>query len=444
MDVRDVWRWGAVVIVCSALGGNAGVLCADNVKLDGGGSLNGSVTTGTRAVSVRTASGAVLVFDRTAVKQVTHGHGVAAKTVSNSPNANAKSRSKKRKLTLVEEAWGPKVRSLISRLAGGDRAKSQQAHTTLLNIDETDAIPALSSYLGSSGNEEARHLYVAILHNMKGPKPVYYLVALSLFDRSPEIRSQARGAIREDQLDSARLLYIEALRSGPPRLARIAAIGLGEIGDPRGESVPYLINALVSYGTVATMNRAPQFGTLYSVTVYSTPGLNLNNSSFASAGQAPASIDSTSPRTSSGDEASKKTATTNQSSGSEATANDPVGSGGQGGQNTTPGSNATPKLQASSTSASAQGNHSMPAPIQDTYEQPIVAKKCGNPDRPLYGEIDHPEVLDALLKITDQPHPGYGFNRDRWRSWWANEQANRDLQRPAKPDRVASSVGVPR
>jgi hypothetical protein len=173
MDVRKVCRWDAIVTVCLALGGNAGLLCADSVTLDGGGSLKGSVTTGAKAVSVRTASGALLVFDRTAIKQVTHGHGVAAKAVSNLPNANAKSRSKKRKLTLEEEAWGPKVRSLISRLAGGDRAKSQQARTTLLNIDETDAIPALSSYLGSSGNEEARHLYVAILHNMKGPKPVY-------------------------------------------------------------------------------------------------------------------------------------------------------------------------------------------------------------------------------------------------------------------------------
>ncbi len=434
MDIREVWRCGTVVIVCAALGSNASLLCADNVKLDGGGSLSGSVMTGSKAVSVRTASGALLVFDRSAVKQVTRGHGGTAKTVANSPNANAKSRSKKRGLTPAEEAWGPRVRSLVSRLAGADRAKSQQAYTTLLKIDETDAIPALSAYLGSSDNDDARHLYVAILRNMKGPKPVYYLVALSLFDGSPEIRSQARRAIREDQLDSARLFYIEALRSGPPRLARIAAIGLGEIGDPRGESVPYLINALVSYGTVAMMNRSAQFGTLYSVTVYSTPGLNLNNSNWASAGQAPASIDSASSRRSAADEGSKKTPS----------ANDPAGPDGQVGQSIASSPSGEPAPPVSTTTATAQANHSMPAPIQDTYETPIVAKKCGNPDRPLYGEIDHPEVLDALLKITDQPHPGYGFNREAWRSWWANERANRDLQKPAKPDRVVTSVSVPR
>jgi HEAT repeat protein len=130
-----------------------------------------------------------------------------------------------------------------------------QARNTLMNIDDTDAIPALSTHLGSNRNEEARHLYVVILHNMKGPKPVYYLVALSLFDESLQIRSEARKAIREDQLDSARMLYIAALRSAPPKLARVAAVGLGEIGDPRGDSIPFLINALVSYGTVATMTE---------------------------------------------------------------------------------------------------------------------------------------------------------------------------------------------
>ena len=52
----------------------------------------------------------------------------------------------------------------------------QQAANSLLNIDDTDAIPALSTYLGSSHSEEARHLYVVILHNMKGPKPVWICV----------------------------------------------------------------------------------------------------------------------------------------------------------------------------------------------------------------------------------------------------------------------------
>jgi hypothetical protein len=194
MSVRCGRRCVAVLATGSILLLNAELLLADGVKLDGGGSLNGSVTTGSKAVSVRTSSGAVIVFDRTAVTQVTRGHAGsaktgAAKTGSNQAEpkagaASAKVEPKKRKLSTEEEAWVPKVRALVSRLYSSDRAKVMQARNTLMDIDDTDAIPALSTHLGSSRNEEARHLYVVILHNMKGPKPVYYLVALSLFDQS--------------------------------------------------------------------------------------------------------------------------------------------------------------------------------------------------------------------------------------------------------------------
>ena len=80
----------------------------DNVKLDGGGSLTGSVMTGSKVVTVRTATSGLIVFDRADVKQVTHGHTAAAKTASNA--ADAKTPPKKRKLTAEEEAWMPKVR----------------------------------------------------------------------------------------------------------------------------------------------------------------------------------------------------------------------------------------------------------------------------------------------------------------------------------------------
>ena len=88
-----------------------GALRADNVKLDGGGSLNGSVVTGSKLVTVRTATSGLIVFDRADVKQVTHGHTAAAKTASNA--ARAEAAPKKRKLTAEEEAWMPKVRTLV-------------------------------------------------------------------------------------------------------------------------------------------------------------------------------------------------------------------------------------------------------------------------------------------------------------------------------------------
>jgi hypothetical protein len=224
-------------------------------------------------------------------------------------------------------------------------------------------------------------------------------------------------------------LYVAALRSGPPRLARVAAIGLGEIGDPRGDSVPYLINALVSYGTVATMKQPAQTGVLYTVTVYATPGLKVSDPNLAYASQ------------------SQGTNTIPVALGGASTANNPspaapnnaAGSGqplqgGQAAQDLSPNSQGMPNVQLGSS-----GTVAMTQIATDVYEQPAVVKTGCKHDRPLSGEIDHPEVLDALLKITDQPHPGFGFNRDRWRTWWATEKTNRDLQRPAASDRVVSS-----
>jgi hypothetical protein len=439
MNTQGIIRFATVLAVGTGLLLAAGPLCADSVKLNGGGSLNGSVTTGSKAVSVRTSSGAVVVFDRAVVKQVTHGRTSSAKTASNSPIANA--HSKKPRLTPEEEVWMPKVRGLISRLSGGDRARLQQARTALLKIDETDAIPALSSHLGNSRNEGSRRLYAAILHNMKGPKPVYSLVALSLYDPSPEIRSDARKALHEDQLDSARLLYIAALRSGSPALARTAAVGLGEIGDPRGDSVPYLINALVSYGTIARLRAPAQSSVLYTNAIYVSSGLTLNDSNAADPGRsASASITAGAPG--SGPTSNEESVAATQaatSPGQQPPAGTPVNNPGQlGGQaawTSMPNSAGTSNMQMTTASAADPAT-----PTEaELYEPP---KCCKHHDRPLSGYIDHPEVLDALLKITDQPHPGFGFNRDRWRSWWANEKTNRDLQKPGVPDRVVSSNSV--
>ena len=79
---------------------------------------------------------------------------------------------------------------------------------------------------------------------------------------------------------------------------------------------------------------------------------------------------------------------------------------------------------------------------EDELYEPPHSKCKKKHDSPLQGYVDHPEVLDALLKITDQPHPGYGFNQDRWRSWWANEKTDRDLQKPVARDRVVAGGGT--
>jgi hypothetical protein len=385
----------------------AGLLPADSVKLTRGGALNGSVTTSAKSIAVRTPSGTVIVFDRGDVMQVTHGKASVSIAVSKSANSKTKSQPKKRKLTAEEDAWMPKVRQVAGRLYAADAEKSRRAQTELLNIDDSDALPALSTYLGSSRSAEGRRLYVTILHNIKGPKPVYYLVALSLFDLFPEIRDEARRALRDDQLDAARLLYITALRSGAPRLARLAAVALGEIGDPRGDSVPYLIDALVTYGTVAAMRARATADVLYMNTMSATPGLNLNDAAAMLMGSA-----SCGPQ--------------------HRGANSPNSQG-------TPTAATAQVLGSSSQSSLGTLGATL---TEDELYQPPHSKCKKKQDSPLQGYVDHPEVLDALLKITDQPHPGYGFNQDRWRSWWANEKTDRELQKPAARDRVVAGGGT--
>ncbi len=79
MHLRKCSRSVVALAVGASLALGMGALRADNVKLDGGGSLNGSVVTGSKLVTVRTATSGLIVFDRADVKQVTHGHTAAAR-----------------------------------------------------------------------------------------------------------------------------------------------------------------------------------------------------------------------------------------------------------------------------------------------------------------------------------------------------------------------------
>jgi hypothetical protein len=449
--MRKTLRLASALVAGAALFVSGVPLIADNVKLDGGGSLSGSVTTGSKTVAVRTKTGALIVFDRAEVKQVTRGHAGPPKTGNTAVGGAAKTQPpKKRKLTDEEDAWMPKVHGLVSRLYGHDREKSQQARNALFKIDDADAIPALSTYLGSSRDEEARHFYVVILHNIKGPKPVYYLVALSLYDPSPQIRSEARKALREDQYDSARILYLAALRAGHPHLTRVAAIAIGEIGDPRGDSVPYLINALISYGTVATMTEPAQYGLLYTITVTATPGLsfsgltfNAPNSGMVYTGSTVSPMYLTPAGVAEAQAALKKVTGPGQSLGIGGTIYLQAPGffpGGQFGKDFTPNSKGMPDVELKESSKVGAG----PPPGSqmmggDTYAIPVIGMTSAAHEKRIKGRADHPEVLNALLKITDQKYPGHGFNQDRWRSWWATEKANRDLQKPPASDRVISS-----
>jgi hypothetical protein len=426
MRVRRGCPTALLVAAAAALFAN-GKLLADSVRLDGGGSLTGSVTTGAKAVTVKTASGAVIVFERNAVKQVVRGYASSSKisTVATTTTSR-RSQPKRHVLTLPEEAWVHKIRTLVSWLSGSDREKAARARRALGEIDDNDAIIALSTYVGSNRNVDIRHLYVVALHNMSGPRPVYYLVALSLFDPSPLIRSEARRTFRDDQLDSARVLYIDALRSGVPSLARQAALALGEVGDPRGDSVPYLIDALVSYGTISRLKPRGHSGAVLTDVAYEIPGLKL-----LEAGKK--SEDTDADR-----KLKKESEKTPPAADSDSEQPEPAPTSLAGlasGHAALPPS-AGPTGSASTAKPSTSSSLPMGPMIEDDsyYDPPSKCKK--HSDTPLSGYVDHPEVLDALVKITDMKYPGYGFDRDRWRTWWSTEKTNRALQPP--PDHVVA------
>lgn len=401
--------WPSAFIVAVALCGPA---TADSVTLNSGGTVHGSLvsaadTKGVKSVALLTTSGALLVIDKDEVAQVKHGADAGTKARA------AKSASKKQP-TSTEKAWMTRVRTLLKRLESDDPNVSRKARGDLLNISDANAIPALTHYLQKNPNVEMRQLYVAILGNIRGAKAVYFLVDQSLFDPSPQVREDARKAIGEDRADLARPLYIHSLRLGDADLASRAALGIAEIGDPKGESVPYLIDSLAMW--VSKLHQIVPSGISVTgmVTLYTTPGYVPTMVPGATyLGQTAGS--STMP-------VYLGPPGMTQAQINQAIANlKPA----------TPSSMRGPQAIPQNHGA---GTYYVTPAVADTYAAPIFgrteAKYSKAPVR-----AENPHVLDTLIKITDN-RPGYGYNADNWRRWWAAEKKSRDLQKPASRDRV--------
>jgi hypothetical protein len=407
-------RWvGALAVLWLA----AGPLRGDVVTLNSGGTVHGNVTSsnGTKTVSVHTSAGALLIFEKEAVKTVKHGADPSQKGTGKTAvgkTGAAKTSAAKPHLTPEEEAWMPKIRSLVARLFESDRDQIRRAKSELLNVNDANAIPALTRYLWNTRNEDARLLYTFILRNMPGSKPVYYLVQLSIFDPSAHVRDEARQAIGAGRADQARPLYIQALKFGIPDLASLAAQGIAAIGDPNRESVPYLIDGLI---VRSTREVAAGPGVRFAVPdswVLPQP----------SAPSAPAPV----PLPASG-------------FGMRAASPAPV-SMGMGGSSSLPMGltnrlpqpliGTVPPLRgpASTTSFPVSYQGALNTPITPPPTVKIEQKDANIP------------VLDALIKITGQD---FGLSRDNWGRWWVNDQKNRTLQKPKAVDRVISKPAAP-
>jgi hypothetical protein len=308
---------------------------ADIVTLDSGAAVRGHVVANSRtskSVTLRTSSGALIVFDRDSVQQVKVGADPRQVAASTKPA------SKRLRLTAEEEAWMPKIRSLVSRLMGASPAQSRSAQAELLKIEDPDALPALTRYLATNRLESVRLLFVMIARGIRGSKPVYYLVAVSLYDPSPQVREEARKAIGSERADFARPLYIQALKTRDQTLATLAAKGIAQIGDPNGDSIPYLIDAMV-FRSAQPVELAPE-----RVFLLTCPSCAESRA------------------------------------------------------------------------------------VALTFH--VVLKPASN--EPLPVKDRNLAVMDTLSKLTDKQ---LGYNRAEWRSWWALEKKNRDLQKKPE-DRV--------
>jgi hypothetical protein len=345
---------------------------ADEVTLQSGAVVRGhandvQLPDHSKAVEIRTPSGALIVLERDSVKQVKR---IAA-------GQKVVQAASKPRLTAKQQAWMAKVRSMVSRLTSGNRAQAQQARNELLKIHDPDALPALTRYLQQNPDEEVRQLYVAILRDLPDPNTVYFLVSQSLFDSSAQIREEARTAIGSERADSARTLYIYALKFHNPNLATRAALGIQEIGDPNGEAIPYLIDNLVYVGRRAI----------------SLPEVTWQEWS-------PSPIGPTGLRLVSAHEGAAWFGQMSGSVGGRPAASVPVRVSGP----TQP----TPPTQGGETMLQLIG------PQKTTY----VPESTNNP-----------AVLGALEKVSDQQKSSFGYSPNNWHRWWAGEKATRDLQK---------------
>jgi hypothetical protein len=385
-------------------------LSADVITLNGGGTAHGKVVPSgsSKTVALTTSAGTLIIFDRKAVKGVKRGADPQQKTAA---------KAAKRQLTPEEKAWLPKVRSLVERAYGPDRDQSRRAVSELLKIDDENAIPALARNLAASRNDESRRFYSTVLHSIPGSKAVYCLVEQSLFDRSPNVRDAARKAIGTERADLARPLYIQALKAGNPNLASLAAKGIGEIGDPNGDAVPYLIDSLIfqTVHVVATSRPAVDADALAAIQLQD----QLNAESQLAANTPPAAarpdrISSGSlPYSSAGGIPSSPLATADITHPPTMGPIYPPMFGAP---------NPQIKNPAVISSAPVTMRDIMNTPLQ--YSTGLEREKNVNQ-----------AVYDALVQITGQQ---LGNNLGNWRRWWANQLKNRSLQKPKSDDQVIS------
>jgi hypothetical protein len=397
MPVRRPTAWLAFAcVLCFAVDAAP----ADVITLNGGGGVQGKIVPSgnSKTVALRTSGGALIVFERQEVKNV-----------KRAANPSQKTAAARRQLSPKEKAWMSKVHALLERAASSYPDQRRRATSDLLKINDENAIPALAHYLATSPNDESRRFFSTVLQSIPGRNAVYWLVQQSLLDPSPYVRDAARKAIG-DRGDLARPLYIEVLKLRNPDLASLAAKGIAEIGDPNGESVPYLIDAMI----FKTMREVVTSQPTKVMDADVLGAINLQNQLDAQsqAAASPPRISATAPGRS-GEVVMGGNALGNSNISQfplEGPMNIPVFTGRKG----------LTTFSGTSLTAPVTMWDIMNTPLQ--YSTKLQREKSLNE-----------AVHDTLVHITGQQ---LGNNPGTWRRWWLNQLKNRALEKPKTGDRV--------
>jgi hypothetical protein len=143
-----------------------------------------------------------------------------------------------------EQSWFAEIRKLKGWLRGTSDDLRRKSVEHLKALRDPDAVPALAKFFRDDPAPAVRNIYVAVLAEIPGPKPVSALVTQALHDVDRSVRDAAFESIDESRYDAALPYFLQGLRNEKNVVVRRAGRGLEQVGDER--AIPDLIKALIT------------------------------------------------------------------------------------------------------------------------------------------------------------------------------------------------------
>ena len=189
----------------------------------------------------------------------------------------------------AELAWYSRVRLWLGWATERKDKRKRDGITKLRGISDPDAIPALRQFLGEHQNGAVRLMFVRILVQLPGSKPLRPLVERSLEDGDATIRTEAVAGLKPVDYPDAARIYVEALKHDLVVVVRRAALALRTVGTEA--VVEDLIDALVTQHqcrvTVAVQDPSYALGSDGSIGYSNNRTLPLNVEAALRTGQLP-------------------------------------------------------------------------------------------------------------------------------------------------------------